>query len=112
MFDTNCFEDNLEIKELIFEQCGLTGFSSTSTKVAIVKHLTIINSPTLMQLINKNLPSFLSTTKSLKISNTGLQMINISTFQAWSLILEELSITNNSNLEILPSHITEGVLMK
>jgi hypothetical protein len=112
VFDTNCFGDNLEIKELIFEQCSLTGFSSTSTKVAIVKHLTIINSFTLTQLTNKNLPSFLSTTKSLKISNTGLQMINISTFQAWSLILEELSIINNSNLEILPSHITEGVLMK
>jgi hypothetical protein len=43
VFDTNCFGDNLEIKELIFEQCSLTGFSSTSTKVAIVKHLTIID---------------------------------------------------------------------
>ncbi len=112
VFDTNCFGNNLEINKLIFEQCGLTGFSNSIPQAANVNHLTIINSPALTQLTNKNLPSFLSTIKSLEISNTGLQIINTGTFQAWSLVLEELSITNNSNLEIFPSHITEGVLMK
>ncbi|CAF5089289.1 unnamed protein product, partial [Rotaria socialis] len=63
--------------------------------------------PKLTQLTDKSLPSFLSTSKSLEISNTNLQMINAHTFQAWSLILEELIITNNSNLETFPSIIIQ-----
>ena len=112
VFETTCFGGHLQINELIFDQCGLTGFANNIGKAVNVNHLAIINSPALIQLTEQNLPSFLSSTKSLRISNTALKSISTHTFQAWSLILEELIITNNSNLEIFPSHITAGILMK
>ena len=112
VFDSTCFGDDLDIDELIFEQCGITGFSNSIRKAADVFSLVIVDSPALTQLTEKSLPSFLSTTKSLKISNTGLQLINKHTFDAWLLTLQELILTNNTNLTIFPSDIVDGVLMK
>jgi hypothetical protein len=112
IFDTNCLGSNSDINVLIFEQCGITGFSNIIRTVADVNYLSIVNSPGLTQLTPISLPSFLATSKSLEISNTSLKIINAHTFQAWSLILEDLILSNNSNLEIFPSNIVDGVLMK
>ncbi|CAF1381359.1 unnamed protein product [Rotaria magnacalcarata] len=112
VFDTDCFGNDLDINLLTFENCAIDGFSNIIRKAADVAYLSIRNSPGLTQLTDKSLPSFLSTSKSLEISNTNLKMINAHTFQAWSLILEELIITNNSNLETFPSNIVDGILMK
>jgi hypothetical protein len=112
IFDTNCFGNDLHINVLIFEKCGITGFSNIIRKVADVNHLLIRNSPGFTQLTDKSFPQLLVRSKSLEISNTGLHSIEEHTFQAWALILEELILTNNSNLEIFPSAIVDGVLMK
>ena len=112
LFETNCFGTELDIDNLIFDQCGITGFSNPIRKAADVNHLSIRNSPGLVQITPTSLPSFLATTKSLEISNTNLKIIHPHTFQAWTLMLEELIITNNSNFEILSSDIVDGVLMK
>ena len=111
-FNTNFFGNDLDINTLTFERCAITGFSNTIRKVADVKRLSIRNSSELTQLTHQSLPSFLSTSKSLEISNTNLQIINQHTFQGWSLILEELIISNNSHLEKFPPAIVDGVLMK
>jgi len=111
IFDTNCFGNNLQINQLIFEQCNITGFSNNIRKTINVDYLSIINSPSLTQLTNINLPLFLPETKSLEISNTGLEIINKNTFIGWSINkLEELIISNNSNLENFPLNIVDGVL--
>lgn len=112
IFETNSFGSDLQINELIFDQCSLTGFTNSIRRAANINYLSIINSPDLTQLTNQNLPLFLSTIKSLQISNTGLQIIDANTFEAWSLVLEELIISNNSKLENFPSNIVAGVLMK
>lgn len=110
-FDTICFGHDVEINELVFEYGGLTGFSNIIRKGADVDQLIIRNTPALVQLTDKSLPLFLSTTKSLEISNTGLKLINPHTFQAWALVLEELKITNNSFLENFPPTIVDGKLI-
>ncbi|CAF1408235.1 unnamed protein product [Adineta steineri] len=112
IFDTDCFGHNLNINTLIFEQCNLTSFSNHIRKLINVNHLLIKNSPELKQLTQENLPSFLPTLTSFELSNTALEIIQPHSFQAWSLILEEFVITNNTNLEIFPSDIVDGVLMK
>jgi len=110
-FDTNCFGNNLQINELIFEECNINGFSNNLRKTITINYLSIINSPSLTELTNTNLPLFLSETKSLQISNTGLEIINKNTFIGWSINkLEELIISNNSNLENFPLNIVDGVL--
>ncbi|CAF1161088.1 unnamed protein product [Rotaria sordida] len=112
IFDTDCFGNNLEINKLTFEQCNIIGFSNIISKTVNVYHLSIKSSSNLIQLTDKNLPLFLSTSKSFEISNTSLEIINPHTFQAWSLVLEELIISNNLNFEIFPLMIIDGVLMK
>ncbi|CAF0771716.1 unnamed protein product [Adineta ricciae] len=110
-FDTNAFGNNLQIDVLLFDQCNLTSFSNLSSNTTVNK-LILRNSPSFTQLTSKTVPSFLPTIKSLEISTTGLQSIDAHTFQAWSLILEEFILTNNSNLESFPPAIVDGVLMK
>ncbi|CAF3437187.1 unnamed protein product [Rotaria socialis] len=110
IFDTNCFGENLQIDQLIFEQSGITGFSTTVQKSTTVKYLRIHACPAFTQLTSKSLPSFLSTTESLEISNTGLQLINAHTFQSESRVLKELIIRDNSNFKVFSSNIVDGVL--
>ncbi|CAF1352441.1 unnamed protein product [Rotaria magnacalcarata] len=110
IFDTNCFGENLQIGQLIFEQSGITGFSTAAQKSTTVKYLRIHACPAFTQLTSKSLPSFLSTTESLEISNTGLQLINAYTFQSESLVLKELIIRDNSNFQMFSSNIVDGVL--
>ena len=112
VFETNTFGDDADIEELIFDGCGLTGFSNTIKNSADVEHLSIMNTPALTQITDLNLPSFLSTTRTLKISNTSLAFIKPYTFQAWLLFFEELILTDNSKLITLPQNIVAGVLMK
>ncbi|UJR22179.1 hypothetical protein I4U23_025243 [Adineta vaga] len=112
IFDANSFGNDLDVNVLLFDQCNLTGFSNLLHKTANINHLSIRNSPSFVQIADLNLSSLLTTSKSLEISNTGLQMINAHTFPAWSLILQELILTNNSNFEIFPSTFVDGVLMK
>ncbi|CAF3812528.1 unnamed protein product [Rotaria sp. Silwood1] len=112
IFDTDCFSNNSIINVLTFEYCNITGFSNIIGNIAQVYHLFIRHSSSLIQLTDKSLPLFLTKSKAFEISNTSLSIINSHTFQAWSLILEELIISNNSNLEIFPTIITDGVLMK
>lgn len=110
-FDPDCFGNDLDINLLTFQDCPITGFSSIIRKAADVLNLSIKNSAALTQITERSLPSFLSTTRSLEISNTSLQAINQHAFQAWALKLEELSITNNQYLETFPPNIIDGVLM-
>ncbi|CAF0735636.1 unnamed protein product [Adineta ricciae] len=112
IFDTSCFGEQVEIEELIFQQSGLTGFSNSIRKPANVKRLSIRECPSFTQLTAKSLPTFLSTSESLEISTTGLQLINSHTFQAWSLVLKELTIRNNPNFKVLSSNMVDGVLME
>ena len=112
IFDTKCFSEHLHINELIFEQSGITGFANSLQKSVDIKHLYIRECPSLTELTNQNIPSFLHTTETLEISATGLQLINFHTFQGWTLILKELIIRNNPNLKIFSSNIIEGFLME
>ncbi|CAF3445501.1 unnamed protein product [Rotaria sp. Silwood1] len=110
IFDTSCFGEDLHINELIFEQSDITGFSNIMQKSANIKNLYILECPAFIQITNNSLPSFLITTERLEISKTGLQFINIHTFQAQSLILRELIIRNNKNLKKFSSNFVDGVL--
>ena len=112
VFDTYSLGEGLQIDELIFEQSGLTGFTSGIRNTVQVRRLSIRHCAALTQLTDKSLPSFLSTSTSLEIANTGLRLINAHTFQAWSLVLRELLIRNNTNFTSLPSGIVDGVLME
>jgi hypothetical protein len=112
IFDTNCLGESLYINELIFEQSGITGFSNIIRKAANVKRLLIHHCPTLTQLTDKSLPSFLATTESLEISTTGLQLINPHTFTSWTLVLKELILRNNIDLKIFPTDVVEGSLFE
>lgn len=110
IFDTNCFGKNLYINELVFEQSGITGFTTTQQDSVNVNYLSIRKCSEYRQLTSKSLPSFLSRTQSLEISNTGLQLINPSTFQAQSLVLKQLIIRDNMNFNMLSSNIVDGIL--
>ena len=112
VFDTLALGEGLQIDELIFEQTGLTGFTSGIRNAVQVRRLSIRQCPALTQLTDKSLPSFLSTSTSLEIADTGLRLINAHTFQAWALLLRELLIRNNTNFTSLPSGIVDGVLME
>jgi hypothetical protein len=111
-FDTDSFGNELDIDELIYDRCGVTGFIGTMRNDVKVNRFLIVNSSSLTQITDRSLPTFLSTTKSLTIFNTSLQMIAAHTFQAWSLNLEELILIENSKLNIFPSQLVDGVLMK
>ncbi|UJR26958.1 hypothetical protein I4U23_008265 [Adineta vaga] len=112
IFDTIFFGECLEIDELIFQQSGLTGFLNTVRKPTNIKRLLIRECPSFTQLTDKSLAIFLTTSESLEISSTGLQLINPHTFQAWSLDLKELIIRNNPNFKTFSSNMVDGVLME
>ena len=112
IFAVESFGENLHVDELVFEESGLTGFSDTIRKTVSVQSLSIRQCPFFTQLRSQDLPSFLSTTKSLEISSSGLQSIQSRTFKAWTLLLREFILRNNTQLRYLPPNMVEGVLMQ
>ena len=111
-FNVDSFGEGLHINELIFEQSGLTGFSNTTRRTISVQSLSIRECPFFTQLSNRDLPAFLSTTKSLEISSSGLRSIQSHTFSGWSLFLREFILRNNTELRYLPPHMVDGFLMQ
>lgn len=111
IFDTSTFGDELDLNQLIFDQCGITGFVKTDPTSADVQHLSILHSSALTQLTPNNLPSFLPHLKSFTISNTSLRLINPHSFPAWTMQLEKFILTKNDKLETIPSNMMDGVLI-
>lgn len=111
IFDTHCFGSFLYINELVFEQSNITGFSSSGRKPASVEHLYIRDCPEFKELTSYNVPTFLGVTKTLEISNSGLEFIDHYTFPGWSYVFRELSIKNNPNLKNFSTAIINQFLM-
>lgn len=112
IFGTHCFSSLVHIKELMFQQCNITGFSSSGLPPAEVEKLSIRDSPSLTQLTNDILPSFLGATKTLEISGTGLEFIDRYTFPGWLFVFQELIIKNNNNLKTFSTDIVDTFLME
>ena len=102
MFNTRIFGDNVTIDTLVIRHSQITGFlSDDRLAYPVITNLLIQHCSSLTNLTKNNLPA-IPNTKTLEISDTGLETIEEKAFEGWKYIFSSLIIRNNKNLRTFP----------